>query len=453
MNKGRLGFLTSSHTVNDLYQGAVPAMLPFLMSQRGYSYSALAGISLAATGLSSVIQPVFGILSDRRARPWLAPAGTALAAAGVAAAATIDSYVATWLCMALSGIGIAAFHPPATSLARSAGGNSQRAMSVFSIGGTLGSSLAPVMVTVVARTAGLSSGWLLTLPAAVILILWGTRLSSERRRREVVVSTDAPVPRQPTSRGTDSGAAGADDWPAFIRLIAVTVCWSIPYVTMISLLSLHAQHSLHGSSTAGAIVLGSFTLAGAMGTLLGGWLGDWRGRLVPIRTGYLIGVPALVGVVLAPNLPVLVASVVVAGAAMFLPFAVQVTLAQDYLPQRPGTASGLTLGLAISVGGLSAPLFGWCADTYGLRFTLGVVTVVFLGAVATALRLHDRVRGTDGEPGPAGTVAGQEEARAEAVGGRPDPVAAAPRHMGPQPRQPVEVPESAAAQAGPNNGA
>jgi FSR family fosmidomycin resistance protein-like MFS transporter len=200
-------------------------------------------------------------------------------------------------------------------------------------------------------------------------------------------------------------------------------------------------------------VLGSFTLAGAMGTLLGGWLGDWRGRLAPIRTGYLIGVPALIGVVLAPNLPVLAASVVVAGAAMFLPFAVQVTLAQDYLPQRPGTASGLTLGLAISVGGLSAPLFGWCADAYGLRFALGVVTVVYLGAVATALRLPDRVRGTDGSPGTTGADGGQGDARGEAGGGRRDPVAAPLRRPGPEPRRPAEVPGSAVAQAGPNNGA
>ncbi|CAO5233557.1 MFS transporter [Frankia sp. AgKG'84/4] len=390
MRKGQIGFLTTSHTINDLYQGAVPAMLPFLMSQRGYSYSALAGISLAATGLSSVVQPLFGVLADRRARPWLAPAGTVLAAVGVAAAAMVDSYPATWLCIALSGIGIAAFHPPATSLARNAGGNSQRAMSVFSIGGTLGSSLAPVMVTVVARTAGLSSGWLLALPAVLIVGVWGTRLSRERRRRSAGPA-EPLAQRAGESRGAH-GSTGTDDWSAFSRLIGVTVCWSIPYVTMTSLLSLHAQHSLHGSSTVGAIMLGSFTLAGAVGTLLGGWLGDWRGRLVTIRVGYLLGVPALTGVVLAPNLAVLAVSVAVAGMALFLPFAVQVTLAQDYLPRRPGTASGLTLGLAISVGGLSAPLFGWCADAYGLRCTLGAVTAVYLGAVAIALRLPERVR-------------------------------------------------------------
>ncbi|WP_406635854.1 MFS transporter [Amycolatopsis sp. WGS_07] len=379
MRKAQLGFLTGTHVVNDLYQGAVPALLPFLMSERHYSYAAVSGIALAATGLSSVVQPVFGMIVDRSHRNWLAPLGFLVAAGGIAAAGFANSYLLTWICVAVAGIGVAAYHPPATNQARAAGGRSQQAMSLFSVGGTLGSSLAPALVTAVVGSLGLSGTYLLAVPAVVMALLW---LLNRRH---------APAPASSGSAAKESTVDIPDDWRAFGRLVAATVGWSIPYVTVSSLLSLYAIRELHASTAAAAVTLTSFTLAGAAGTLLGGWLGDRMGRLMPIRTGYLLGIPALAGIVLSPNHLVLELSAVLFGLAMFLPFANQVTLAQDYLPTRPGTASGLTLGLAMSVGGLSSPLFGWLADTEGLRFTLGAVLVVFGVAVLFGTRLRDRV--------------------------------------------------------------
>lgn len=116
MKKGQVAFLTGTHVVNDLYQGAVPALLPFMMLERGYSYSAVAGITLAATGLSSVVQPAFGMLVDRKSRNWLVPTGFVTAAAGIVVAAMSTTYIVTWLAIAVAGIGIAAYHPPATNL-------------------------------------------------------------------------------------------------------------------------------------------------------------------------------------------------------------------------------------------------------------------------------------------------------------------------------------------------
>ncbi|SFP35867.1 MFS transporter [Amycolatopsis rubida] len=379
MRKAQLGFLTGTHVVNDLYQGAVPALLPFLMSERHYSYAAVSGIALAATGLSSVVQPVFGMIADRSGRDWLAPLGFLVAAAGIAAAGFADSYPLTWICVAVAGIGVAAYHPPATNQARAVGGKSQRAMSLFSVGGTLGSSLAPALVTAVVGSLGLSGTCLLAVPAVVMALLW---LLNRRA---------GPVPPLGGSAAKVSTVDMKDDWRSFGRLVAATVGWSIPYVTVTSLLSLYAIRELHASTAAAAVTLTSFTLAGAAGTVLGGWLGDRFGRLTPIRAGYLLGVPALAGVVFSPAYPVLELSTVLLGLTMFLPFANQVTLAQDYLPARPGTASGLSLGLAMSAGGLASPLFGWLADARGLRFTLGAVLAVYGVAVVFGTRLRDRV--------------------------------------------------------------
>ncbi|MER7271898.1 MFS transporter [Micromonospora carbonacea] len=395
MKKGQLGFLTGTHAVNDLYQGATPAMLPFLMAERHYSYAAVSGLAFAASGVSSLFQPLFGILSDRRPRSWLVPAGFVTAALGVVAAGLSGGYVVTWLCVALAGIGIAAYHPPATSQARAAGGSSQRAMSIFSVGGTIGGAVAPSLVTLVIGSAGFDGSYLLAVPALAMAVAWALKGPWMRWRGH----TEAP----PLVTGASAkSAAGrtrqADDWRSFGRLVAVVIGWSIPFVTVTSLVSLHAQRDLGESGTAGAVVLTCYTAAGAVGTLLGGWLGDRQGRMTSVRVGYLAALPALFGVAWAPAFPVLVLSATLFGAAMFVPFAAQVTLAQDYLPHHPGTASGLTLGLAMAAGGLCSPAFGWLADTSGLRTAFYAALLVFAVPVVLALRLPDRVAGSSDSP-------------------------------------------------------
>lgn len=354
-----------------------------MMLERGYSYSAVAGITLAATGLSSVVQPAFGMLVDRKSRNWLVPTGFVTAAAGIVVAAMSTTYIVTWLAIAVAGIGIAAYHPPATNLARAAGGHSQKAMSVFSVGGTLGASLAPPFVTLVVGSLGLSGGYLLAVPAVVAAIWWMVAQSRS-------ANTGAAESAQSLSAQLAANGPVPDDWRSFTRLVLVTVCWSIPYVTTLSLVSPFVLNALNGSSSSAAIVLSSFTLAGAAGTLLGGVLADRRGRRASIRLGYLLAAPSLALLAAAPHVAVAELGIVCLGFAMFLPFAPQVTLAQDYLPNRPGTASGVTLGLAMSVGGIASPLFGYLADHFGPRMAIGATTaVLFVGAVI-AFTLRDR---------------------------------------------------------------
>ncbi|MFF4604955.1 MFS transporter [Streptomyces sp. NPDC001339] len=407
MKKGQLGFLAGTHVVNDLYQGAIPAMLPLLMSQRHYSYAEVSGLAFAASGVSSLFQPLFGVLSDRKPRSWLVPAGFGTAALGVVAAGLSGSYLLTWLCVALAGIGIAAYHPPATSEARAAGGSSQKAMSVFSVGGTLGGSLAPALVTLVIGAMGFDSSYLLAIPALVMAVLWVLR-GPWMRWRGYAPST--PLVTGKPSKASAADADRKDDWRSFVRLVAVIVGWSIPYVMVTSMVSLHTQRDLGQSAGAGAAVLTCFTAAGAVGTLLGGWVGDRYGRMTSIRIGYLVALPALLGIAWAPAFPVLIVSTVVFGVAMFLPFSAQVTLAQDYLPTRPGTASGLTLGLAMAAGGLCSPAFGWLADSAGLRTTFYALLAVFIVPVLFALRLPDRAAAAPQAPS-AEPAAGPEYSR------------------------------------------
>src|SRR4051812_36253614 len=134
-DRGRLAVMTVGHVIDDVYQGAVPALLPFLVADRHYSYAAATGITLAATFLSSVVQPVFGVLTDRRRMVWLVPLGIALAGLGIGLSGVRDGYWWTWLAVALSGVGVAAYHPEASRTARMVAGRSAVGMSVFALGG------------------------------------------------------------------------------------------------------------------------------------------------------------------------------------------------------------------------------------------------------------------------------------------------------------------------------
>lgn len=377
MNKYRLGILTGSHAVNDLYQGMVPALLPLLMLERGYTYTQATGLVLAANGISSIVQPVFGVYSDGRNRSWLVPMGFLLAALGVVLAIQGTNYSVTWLAIALSGVGIAAYHPPATVAARAAGGTSQTAISIFSVGGTLGAACAPLLVSVVADKPIDSRMALLAAPALAMAAIWFfSNRSAEAETLTMLARNGATIERQ-------------NNWKDFSFLVAIIVLWSIPYVAVMSTISLHFIRSLGAPQSYGATALTVFLVGDALGTLIGGWLADARGRIATIRIGYILMLPSLAGIVWAPSPSVAIICCAVFGMAMFIPFASKVTIAQDLLPKSPATASGIALGLALSAGGLASPFLGMIADDWGLVTMLASALIILGAAGLLAFWLRD----------------------------------------------------------------
>jgi MFS transporter, FSR family, fosmidomycin resistance protein len=379
-----LALLAATHTVDDLYQGAVPALLPFLAIERHYTYVGLTGLTLAATFLSSAVQPAFGVITDRHRMGWLIAAGLLVAGIGVGLSGLGDSYAITWLAIALSGVGVAAYHPEATRTARGVAGSSTQAMSWFSVGGNVGIALGPLVVTPVLLATGLRGTPLLAVPAVTMAAL----LAARRPWRRAQAAGRARQ-SQRAAAGEHGGQPRRDDWRSFTRLTAVVTTRSIAYFGVASLLALFVIHRFHEPTAVGSAALTTFVAAGAVGSLAGGWLADrWR-RLATVRLGYAFAIPALVLLAAAPDVEVAFAAAVLSGLALFLPFAVQVTLGQDYLPNRIGTASGVTLGLAISIGGLAAPLFGFLADSYGLAVSLAALAALPVLSVALAARLRE----------------------------------------------------------------
>ncbi|WP_049572506.1 MFS transporter [Nonomuraea sp. SBT364] len=382
VNRGvdRVVVLAAGHAGVDVYQGAVPAMVPFLVAERGYGYVAASGVVLAATLLSSIVQPVFGALTDRWRMPWLIPVSMTTAGLGVALSGVSDSYPLTWLAVALSGLGVAAYHPEAARLARIASEGSDVRMSWFSLGGTLGFASAPIIVTPLLAAGGLAASPYLVVPGvagAVLTLVVMRSLAGPGRRARAAVT-----------------ARGRDDWPAFTRLTLVIVFRSVVYVGLSAFVALYL-----GGGAAGAVALFVLFAGGAVGTVLGGRLAARLGRVRAMRLAYALSVPAVAGVVLAPG-PVAYVFVAAASITLYAPFSLHVTLGQDFLPRRVGTASGVTLGLAVSVGGLASPLVGAVAEATSLRVALGCLIVFPVLAWLLSLTLPEPVRADAPAPRP-----------------------------------------------------
>ena len=354
--------MSSAHLVDDLYQGVVPAMLPFFVIERHYSYASVAGLALAASALSSIAQPGFGWWTDRQQRRWLIPAGMTTAALGVALAGYLSGYLLTWLVLALVGLGVAAFHPEAMRAARQATGDNNKAMSVFALGGNAGFAVGALVATPLFMAAGLRGSALLLIPAVMMAVVLVVRLG--------------PVLDGADGAGRAALPTGEDDWPEFLRLTGLTVVRSIVFSAVTSFVALYFIEHLGASTGEGGAALTAYLVAGAVGTLLGGWLADRTRPLTCVRLAFGLSGPALAGLVLAPNRPVAWIFITLLGLVMFMPFGVFVMLGQDYLPNRIGTASGLTGGLAVTIGGLFAPVLGWIADLTNLRFTLGLLIIL-----------------------------------------------------------------------------
>ncbi|QIS10782.1 MFS transporter [Nocardia arthritidis] len=363
----RMRYWVAAHAVDDFYQGLVPASIPFFVLERHYSYVAASGLALAATLGSSLPQPILGVLADRRRLLWLAPAGMSLAGLGAGLAGLAPGYSLVWMLLLLSGVGVAAFHPAAGRDARRAAGASATGMSLFAVGGSIGFFLAPALATPALVAWGVGATAIFIPPAVLMgFLLWRHQL------------------RQVEQAATGKAVTGRDRWVPFLMLSALAVVRSVIAFGVNTFIALYWIRHLGASQSLGGVALTAFLVGGVGGTLAGGRLADRLGMLRTIQIGSVAAIPALVALRVIPNPQLGLVFAVLAGVATNIPFAVLVKLGQDYLPSRPGTAAGVTLGLAISIGGLAAPVLGAIADAHGPQAVLTVLCCLPLAAIVLA---------------------------------------------------------------------
>jgi FSR family fosmidomycin resistance protein-like MFS transporter len=370
--------LAAGHTVADLCQGAVPALIPFLIAERGYSFSAVGALLLFVTVGSSIIQPAFGAVSDRLSLSWLMPVGVALAALGVAFAGVAPSFELTALAVGIGGLGIAAFHPEGARYANYASGDRRgTGMSLFSFGGNIGFALGPILITPAVLLFGLSGTLVVAIVPMFVAIVLAVELPKLKARS---AEAAARVTRMEADRSED-------DWRAFGMLTAVVSVRSWIYFGLQSFAPIWfiREYGLTEALANGA--LAAMLVAGAIGTLVGGRLVDRIGRRTVLVGSIVAQIPLLLAFMLAPGGFLAGALLAAIGFVTVMSFSVSVVMGQEYLPSRLGIASGVTLGFAIGVGGVAAAILGAIADAAGLETVMWIVAALPLLGLALAQTL------------------------------------------------------------------
>lgn len=368
----RMRIWAAAHAVDDFYQGLVPAAVPFFVLERHYSYVGASGLALAATLGSALPQVLIGLLADRHRLRWMSPVGLTLAGVGAGLSGLAGPYALVWTMLLLSGFGVAMFHPPAGRDARTAAGNSASAMSLFAAGGSVGFFLAPALATPALDAWGVGATAVFIPPAVLMgYVHW-------RHQRRTSIHPKARI-----------AAGGVDRWGMFGTLTAVEVVRSTISFGVNTFVALYWIRHLGASSSIGGLALTLELVGGVFGTLLGGRLGDRFGMVRTVQIGNVLLIPALFGMLACGHQIAALPLVFLVGLVTNIPFAVLVKLGQDYLPNRPGTAAGVTLGLAVSAGGLFMPLLGLVADRWGTPAVFMVLGCIPLLALALSCGLRE----------------------------------------------------------------
>jgi FSR family fosmidomycin resistance protein-like MFS transporter len=347
--------LSSGHLATDLAQGSLPALLPFLTIRFDLSYTMVGALVLAATISSSIIQPAFGFWSDARGALWLLPAGVALAGIGIAFASIAPSYALVLLGVLASGLGVAAYHPEGSKFASYVSGRRRASgMSLFSVGGNLGFALGPLVASffVITLGLGLDGGVFVALPGLIVagMLLLALPHLARFEPDEVVQARRS---------------AAGNDWRGTWMLLAIVGLRSLAHMGLFTFVPLY-EISRGLSAAYGTRLLALFLFAGAIGTLIGGPLADRVGRRRVLLGSFIVSPPLIATYVLVGG-PVGAVALFFAGMAVIGTFSVSLVMSQEYMPGRVGMASGLSIGLAIGLGGIAALALGAVADAVDLE--------------------------------------------------------------------------------------
>ena len=364
------------HLSVDWCQGAIPALLPYFIRNYDLSYQAAGTLVFANVLVASVLQPLFGYYSDRISRPWFIPLGTLFCGISVALMGFCTSFAAIFAAAMLSGVGSAIFHPEAALMVnRIAAKAKGQALGTFSVGGNAGFAIGPIVAGICAYKLGIHTLLVFGIVNTVLAAALWTKMSYVLRQ---VSLSD----RQETEKKTVK--VKENDWKAFGILSLPIFARSIGFTLSNTFIPIYWMAVLHASATQGTTALSILFTMGACITFGGGLLADRFGYVKIIRAAFFCMVPAYLLLTHTTKLWLATALLLPAAVSIFMPYSPIVVLGQTYLAKNAGFASGVTLGLTTTLGGIFAPLVGAAADRWGLVPALQIFWIAgLIGLIAS----------------------------------------------------------------------
>jgi len=376
LNKKALAILSAAHLVTDVNQGALPALLPFFKESLNLSYTMSGFILLSANITSSIIQPAFGHLSDKRPLGWFLPLSPFIACLGISLTGLISNYSLLLICVMISGIGIASFHPEGFKTAYYFTGDKRATgMSIFAVGGNFGIAVGPILALTLVTSFGLQgtlSMILLGIVIGVILILNMKMLTTpvEFAHREAKKEMKMPLSRNQKI--------------SFTLLVSIATVRAWIQFGLVTYIPFYYINYLKGNPLYAGKLVSTFLMAGVVGTLIGAPLADRWGHKKFLLTTLLLSFPLLLLFYYSSG-PMAFVFAAVTGMVLISTFALTTVMGQALLPQHLGMASGMMVGFTISAGGIGVTLLGAIADTWGVPAAIKTIFVMPLIAFGLGL--------------------------------------------------------------------
>ncbi|MGB4430173.1 MAG: MFS transporter [Thermacetogeniaceae bacterium] len=387
-----LFLLSLGHMVTDMTGGALPVLLPVIRSEFSLSYTEIGVIILVSNLISSVIQPFFGIWSDRKSILWLLPAGCLLAGVGLVLVGFAPAYLLILFAVAVNGIGSAAYHPEASKQSFLISGEKKAtALSIYSVGGNIGHGLGPVMAALLLELGGRRGVGIFLIISVITAILLKKSLPAIKQLADKNHGAKKDLRANPSDGRMSKGVL-----LALFLLVMIVILRSLVHLGMTNFIPLYVEEYLNGSKHFGALLLTVFLLSGAVGTIFGGMAADWIGRKRVMVLSSALVTP-LLWLLLISNGIWAVVFAALSGFVLISTFSVTVVYAQELIPNRVGLASGLILGFAFGVGALGGLAFGAAADVWGIPAVLKAISLLPIPTFLLSLWLphEERYRLTD----------------------------------------------------------
>ncbi|MED4229133.1 MFS transporter [Neobacillus cucumis] len=376
------------HLLNDAIQAVVPAMFPILEKSMGLTFTQLGIIAFSLNMVSSVMQPVVGFFTDKKPMPFALPIGLTFTLFGILGLGFADNFAMIVLSVIFIGLGSAVFHPEGSRVAYMAAGNKRGlAQSIYQVGGNTGQALAPLITALILVPLGqIGASWFTIVAAiAVILLIY---IANWYQQRLLVSPREK---KKDVKTGKNLGLSkDVKNTLAFILLLIFARTWYTSGIT--NFYTFYAIKEYAFSIKESQVFLFAFLVSGAVGTFFGGPLSDRFGKKNIISFSMLATVPFSV---IIPHVPPTLAFIflVLTGFILMTSFSVTVVYAQELVPGKIGTMSGLTVGLAFGMGAIGSVGLGSIADWIGLQSMITWLGFLpLLGLIAFLLPSDQKVR-------------------------------------------------------------
>jgi MFS transporter, FSR family, fosmidomycin resistance protein len=371
--------LSFSHFLNDMMQSLVPALYPMLKGSYGLSFAQIGLITLIMQLTSSLLQPMVGLMSDHRPQPYSLAVGMGATLIGLLLLASAGSFPMLVLAAALVGSGSAVFHPEASRVARMAsGGRHGLAQSLFQVGGNIGSSLGPLLAAFIVIPKGQSSvAWFTSAALVAMIVLFGVG-NWFRRERAVPARRGVghPAERSHLSRRTVA-------WSVAI-LLALVFSKSFYTASLNSYYTFYLISKFDVSVENAQFYLFAFLAAVALGTLIGGPVGDRIGRKAVLWVSILGVLPFTLVLPYADLFWTAILTIVI-GLILASASSAIIVYALELVPGKVGTVAGLFFGLSFGMAGVGAAALGRLADATSIDYVYQVCSFLPLIGLLTVL--------------------------------------------------------------------